>query len=97
VLFSFLFPIKAKYFVLIIGVIAFLSSFGASTGGVSHMAHLGGMIFGLVYLKRRSLSLSLLASRRPRVPVLEAEAGEEEVRGLPPQATIHTQARPWIN
>jgi membrane associated rhomboid family serine protease len=53
VLFSFLFPIKAKYFVLIIGAIAFLGSFGAAGSGVSHIAHLGGMLFGYVYLKSR--------------------------------------------
>ena len=41
VLFSFLFPIKAKYFVMIIGAIAFLTSFQANTG-VSNFAHLGG-------------------------------------------------------
>lgn len=51
VLFSFLFPIKAKYFVMIIGAIAFLSSLGASEGSVSHFAHLGGMLFGWGYLK----------------------------------------------
>lgn len=51
VLFSFLFPIKAKYFVMIIGAIAFLSSIGASGGGVSHVAHLGGMLFGYGYLR----------------------------------------------
>lgn len=50
VLFSFLFPIKAKYFVMIIGAIAFLSSFGANNG-VSNVAHLGGMLFGYLYLK----------------------------------------------
>jgi membrane associated rhomboid family serine protease len=50
VLFSFLFPIKAKYFVMIIGAIAFLSSFGANNG-VSNVAHLGGMAFGYFYLK----------------------------------------------
>lgn len=55
VLFSFLFPIKAKYFVMIIGAIAFLSSIGASGGGVSHVAHLGGMAFGYFYLKSRHL------------------------------------------
>ena len=55
VLFSFLFPIKAKYFVMIIGAIAFLSSLGATGGGVSHVAHLGGMIFGYFYLKSRFL------------------------------------------
>jgi membrane associated rhomboid family serine protease len=50
--FNFLFPIKAKYFVMIIGAVTFLSSIGASGGGVSHVAHLGGMIFGYLYLKR---------------------------------------------
>ncbi|MGB9605805.1 MAG: rhomboid family intramembrane serine protease [Bryobacteraceae bacterium] len=53
VLFSFLFPIKAKYFVLIIGAIAFLGSFGAAGSGVSHVAHLGGMLFGYAYLRSR--------------------------------------------
>lgn len=50
ILFSFLFPIKAKYFVLILGAIAFLSTFYANTG-VSNVAHLGGMVFGYFYLK----------------------------------------------
>jgi membrane associated rhomboid family serine protease len=50
ILFSFLFPIKMKYFVMIIGAIAFLSSFNASSG-VSNFAHLGGMAFGYLFLK----------------------------------------------
>lgn len=49
--FNFLFPIKAKYFVMIFGAIAFLSSLSGSDGGVNHLAHLGGMIFGYAYLK----------------------------------------------
>ena len=50
VLFSFLFPIKAKYMVMIFGAIAFLSSF--QTGStVSNLAHLGGMLFGFGYMK----------------------------------------------
>ena len=63
VLFSFLFPIKAKYFVMIIGAIAFLSSIGASGGGVSHVAHLGGMVFGFLFLRRRKLRFN------PTIPV----------------------------
>jgi membrane associated rhomboid family serine protease len=50
VLLSFLFPIKAKYMVMIFGVIAFMSSF-QSGSTVSNLAHLGGMIFGFVYMK----------------------------------------------
>ncbi len=54
ILFSFLFPIPAKYFVLILGGIAFLSTFSASSGGVSHVAHLGGMLFGFLYLRSQA-------------------------------------------
>jgi membrane associated rhomboid family serine protease len=50
VMMSFLFPIKAKYMVMIFGAIAFLSSF--QTGStVSNLAHLGGMLFGFIYIK----------------------------------------------
>jgi membrane associated rhomboid family serine protease len=66
VLLGFLFPIKAKYFVMIIGAIAFLSSIGASGSGVSHVAHLGGMIFGYLYLKKGRFRVDLVdvVSRR---------------------------------
>jgi membrane associated rhomboid family serine protease len=47
-----LFPIRAKYFVMIIGAISFMSAVGDRRGGVAHLAHLGGLIFGYLYLKR---------------------------------------------
>lgn len=50
VLMNFLFPIKAKYLVMIYGAIALLSAFGTNSG-VSNIAHLGGMLFGYMYLK----------------------------------------------
>lgn len=46
-----LFPVPAKYFVLIVGAISFLSATGAGSPAVAHVAHLGGMIFGYLYLK----------------------------------------------
>ena len=58
VLFSFIFPMKAKYMVMIVGAIAFLSALGENQG-VSHYAHLGGMIFGYAYLRGRLLRLDL--------------------------------------
>jgi membrane associated rhomboid family serine protease len=64
VLFSFLFPIKTKYFVMIIGAIAFLSSFGASGSGVSHVAHLGGMGFGYLYLRGFGRNWNFIAPAR---------------------------------
>lgn len=62
VFFSFLFPIQAKYFVLIMGMIAFMSSFNRGSA-VSNVAHLGGMLFGYLYLRfrLRRLDWDLLA------------------------------------
>jgi hypothetical protein len=40
-----------KWFVLIIGVITFISSFQVNTG-VSEFAHLGGLLFGYIWLKK---------------------------------------------
>jgi membrane associated rhomboid family serine protease len=45
------FPIPAKWFVLGLGVMAFMSSLSATGSGIAHVAHLGGMLCGLVYLK----------------------------------------------
>lgn len=47
----FLIPIRVKYFVIVIGVLAFFSSVGAGTSNVSHLTHLSGMLIGLGYLK----------------------------------------------
>jgi membrane associated rhomboid family serine protease len=45
-----LFPIPAKYFVMIIGGISFISSVEGA-GGIAHAAHLGGLVVGYVYLQ----------------------------------------------
>ncbi len=45
-----LFPVPAKYAVMIFGAMAFIFSLGAGGGGVAHTAHLGGLIVGYVYL-----------------------------------------------
>ena len=50
ILMFFLFPVPAKYFVMIIGTIAFLSV--PRGGGIAHIAHLGGLVVGYLYLKR---------------------------------------------
>jgi membrane associated rhomboid family serine protease len=39
-------PMKAKYFVLIYGVITLYFAFSGRASGVAHFAHLGGMLFG---------------------------------------------------
>jgi membrane associated rhomboid family serine protease len=46
-----IFPIKAKWLVLILGGIAFYSSIAATGSSIAHVAHLGGMLCGFIYLK----------------------------------------------
>ncbi len=46
-----LFPIPARYFVLIMGGIALWTSLSGSQGGVANTAHLGGLVFGYLYLR----------------------------------------------
>jgi rhomboid family protein len=43
-------PMKMKYFVAIVGAIAFISSFDLNSG-VSDIAHLSGIAFGILYVK----------------------------------------------
>jgi membrane associated rhomboid family serine protease len=60
ILFMFIFPLRARVFVLIVGAIAFLSALTASGGPVANLAHLGGLVIGWLYLKGpRDLRLTL--------------------------------------
>jgi membrane associated rhomboid family serine protease len=51
ILLYFLFPIRAKYFVILFGLIELFASITATHSGIAHLAHLGGLLFGLLYLK----------------------------------------------
>jgi hypothetical protein len=77
ILLYFIFPIKAKYFVLLFGVFELLAARGSMMGhvdGIGHFAHLGGMLFGYLFLagglggRSRSWGLGNLGSwwRRQR-------------------------------
>jgi membrane associated rhomboid family serine protease len=52
-----MFPIPAKYFVMIMGGISLLASLSASSGGVAHTTHLGGLAAGDLYLKKPRLNV----------------------------------------
>ncbi|HEX9750362.1 MAG TPA: rhomboid family intramembrane serine protease [candidate division Zixibacteria bacterium] len=55
----FLFPIKAKYFVMMFGALEFLASMKGSADGIGHFTHLGGLAVGFLYLRleRRGVRL----------------------------------------
>ena len=44
-------PIPAKYAVIGLGVLAFVFSITGTLSFIGHLAHLGGLLFGLLYLK----------------------------------------------
>ncbi|MFH1239209.1 MAG: rhomboid family intramembrane serine protease, partial [bacterium] len=54
ILLSLIFPMKARNFVILFAVIEFFASFAHTPDGIGHFAHLGGMLFGYLYLKNES-------------------------------------------
>ncbi len=51
ILLWFVLPIRAKHFVLLIGALAFYSTLTLPGSGISHLAHLSGLVIGYVYLR----------------------------------------------
>ncbi len=61
-----LFPVSARVFVLIMGVIAFLSSISQPGDGIAHLAHLGGLVFGWIYIKWAGALIDRYTAKRRR-------------------------------
>ena len=80
VYFYFLFPIKMKHFVWIIGAIAVYSSVTSGESGIAHLAHLGGMVFGYIYLRGGHQSLGPIQNL-PRPP--PSQSPEKTLPSLP--------------
>lgn len=51
-LFMMIFPMRARTFAWILFAVSFLSNFSQGRDRLSHIAHLGGMVVGWLYLKR---------------------------------------------
>jgi membrane associated rhomboid family serine protease len=80
ILLAFLFPIPAKYFVLIYGALEFMAAGRYVNDGVAHVTHLAGMVIGFLYLRSDWRPQRLLGrlrrrlrSRRLRVVHLDTE------------------------
>ena len=57
ILVMFVFPVPARYFVMIMGGMSLLASLNASSGGVAHTTHLGGLAAGYLYLKKPRINV----------------------------------------
>ncbi len=94
VLFPIPVPIKAKTLVwLFVG----LAVFGAILGrgdGIAHIAHLGGLVFGLLYFGIRNIGnereLTGVIPHQPRVPVSAAMRRSRSAQATEPQQTQRT-------
>ncbi len=76
--FNFVFPLKMKYLVMIYGAIAFFGTYNGD-GGVSHVGHLGGMLFGLALLKSPSMrGFHPLASLRQQYKAWKIERNKRK-------------------
>ena len=95
ILWSFLIPIQVKYLVWIYGAIAFLTAFQANTG-VSAFAHLGGMLFGYLDLKKpRNLQLDPVDPLRRRFQDWKLQRAKKKF-----QVYLRKQGRdndPWVH
>jgi membrane associated rhomboid family serine protease len=57
----FVLPVKAKYLVFMYGAIELISQISGGNSGISHLGHLGGLLFGLIFFaiaKKRGLQFS---------------------------------------
>jgi len=45
-----IFPVKVKFMVIGMGIIAFFASMTSTNSTVSHITHIAGMVVGLIYL-----------------------------------------------
>ncbi len=83
--FYFLFPLKMKHFVMIIGAISLYSSIMATHSGIAHLAHVGGMGFGYFYLRwgnpwvwaRIYLDRYRLARRKRRFRIISGKKDDD--------------------
>jgi membrane associated rhomboid family serine protease len=78
-----IFPVKAKWLVAFFFLMTLFSSFSAPAGPVAHLAHLGGLVTGFIYLKadwRPRSRLDALKRRSTRVRRLAIVPREDEVR-----------------
>lgn len=75
--FFLLFPMQAKYFVMILGGIELVSSVFYGRDGIAHTAHLGGMLFGFLFLTAMAAW-----RRRSRVEYQEEKKARERQKRL---------------
>ncbi len=95
ILVMFVLPMKAKYLVLVIALLEFFATVGSQRDNISHVAHLGGLLFGLLWFLYYSGRLQLPdlhkfmrhRRRRGRLRIVRPDQKKEEDENSSP--TFH--------
>jgi len=78
----FVFPIKAKYLVMIFAGITVINCLMPSSGNVAHFAHLGGLLYGFLFIRYEPRFSNFLMSWQNQQKEKEYEKEEEVKTGV---------------
>ncbi len=80
----FLIPVKAKHFVLIFAAIELMAGISYTPDGIAHFAHLGGMLFGYLYIRKGipgfPRGFRIRIPKKPAIRVVRRDAGPRRSR-----------------
>ena len=67
ILLFFIFPMKMKYAVIVLGLINLMGALSNAGSGIAYLAHVGGGLIGYLYLKNESLRFKFARFRMPEL------------------------------
>ncbi|MFQ5688555.1 MAG: rhomboid family intramembrane serine protease, partial [Candidatus Scalindua sp.] len=78
----YIFPIKAKYLVMIFAGITVFNCLMPTGGNVAHFAHLGGLLYGFLFIRYEPRFSNFLISWQNQQKKKEYQKGEEVKNGV---------------
>ncbi|MEW5944629.1 MAG: rhomboid family intramembrane serine protease [bacterium] len=73
-----LFPMKARHFVILFGLLELFAMLTSTGGGVAYFAHVGGLAFGYLFVRRQGAASGRLRTRRRVIERRERERTDED-------------------
>ncbi len=93
-------PIKAKWLVIFLATINLFAAIRGTDDGIAHLAHLGGFLFGLIYLRSEAAvrrRMRAAVARRPPAHVVpqrhgrQAHTAARTADAEPPDQSVHDE------
>lgn len=97
-------PIKAKWLVTFLAAANLLAAISSAQHGVAYLAHLGGFLFGFLYLKREQMVMRRARSAKGQRPHLvraarahRSERARPSPEQQPPRTDIQAEVDPVLD